>query len=221
MQLNKVKEIKQRTPEWFKAREGRFTASQINRLLGGNKKDGTALKATESSIRNYAHECAIDTLYGREPELEFLPKDMQRGVDLEPAAFEKAQEVLGLEFLDVVECGFFPIGDNSGASPDGLVGDTSILEIKCPQRAKFFKYVANGIDEMDPEYYAQVQLQMEATERSKCYFMNYIIDKGVEMWHFIEINRDDEFIKFMLSRIGLATTYKMAIIEKIKSNIQF
>lgn len=216
-----MEEIKQRTPEWFKAREGRFTASQISRLLGGNKKDGSALKATEDSIKNYAHECAIDTIFGREPELEFLPKDMQRGVDLEPAAFEKAQEILGLEYLDVVECGFFPIGDNSGASPDGLVGDTSILEIKCPQRAKFFKYVSNGIEELNPAYYAQVQLQMEATKRSKCYFMNYVIDKGVEMWHFIEINRDEDFIKFMLSRIIYAAAHKMAIIKKIESNKQF
>ena len=53
----------QRTDDWFKEREGKFTASQIHRLLG---KDG--LKKTKDSIDSFAFEKAVETLYGREEE---------------------------------------------------------------------------------------------------------------------------------------------------------
>ena len=71
MQSNKI-EVEQRTAEWFKMREGRFTASQISRLLGKE-----TLKTTQKSIQTYAHEAAVETVFVREPELEYLPKDMQ------------------------------------------------------------------------------------------------------------------------------------------------
>jgi len=220
-QSKEMQQVEQRTPEWFKMREGRFTASQISRLLGGIKKDGTLLGKTEQSILNYAHEKAIETLYGSEPEMEYLPADMQRGVDLEPLAFKLFSELERFEFDSVKECGFYPHGEHSGSSPDGLVGETSILEIKCPQRAKFFKYVPNGFDEIDIKYIAQMQMQMLATDTGLCYFMNYIIDKGVERWHIIEVPRDDEFINFMEGRIEFATLKKLEIINRINENKQF
>lgn len=214
MQSNK--EVKQRSEDWFKMREGRFTASQISRLLGKE-----TLKTTQKSINTYAMESAIDEVFGREPEMEFLPKDMQRGVDLEPLAFKKFAELMEEEFVDVVECGFYPFGEHAGASPDGLVGDTSILEIKCPQRAKFFKYVINGADEIALNYMAQMQMQMFCTDTNLCYFMNYIIDKGQESWHIIEVQRDEDMINLIKERIDLAIEYKKQFIESIKENKQF
>ena len=214
MQQNR--EIKQRSEEWFKIREGRFTASQIYRLLGKE-----TLKATQNSIKNYAHECAVDEVFGKEPEMEYLPEDMRRGVEFEPLAFSKFQELKELEFLQVSEVGFFEFGKNAGASPDGMVSNNSILEIKCPRRAKFFKYVINGADEIELKYMAQMQMQMLCTDAKKAYFMNYIIDKGVERWHIIEVERDEEMIDLIKSRIELATAYKIEYINTIKENKQF
>lgn len=214
MQSNK--EVKQRSEDWFKMREGRFTASQISRLLGKL----TTAKGLGALI-NYSHESAIDEIFGREPEMEFLPNDMQRGVDLEPLAFKKFTELMEEEFVDVVECGFYTFGEHAGASPDGLVGDTSILEIKCPQRAKFFKYVMNGAEEIAINYMAQMQMQMLCTDTNICYFMNYIIDKGQERWHIIEVQRDEDMINLIKERIDLAIEYKKQLIENIKENKQF
>lgn len=211
------KEVKQRSEDWFKMREGRFTASQISRLLGKE-----TLKATQKSIKAYAHEKAVESIFGREPELEYLPKDMQRGVDLEPMAFEKFAEISERDYFTTTkECGFFPYNDNAGASPDGLVGDTSILEIKCPQRAKFFKYVIHGANEIDLKYMAQMQMQMLCTDTSLCYFMNYIIHEGREMWHIIEVARDEDMIEVIKNRIDLATAYKLEYINTINNNKQF
>ena len=214
--MQKSKQVEQRTDEWFKMREGRFTASQISRLLGKE-----TLKTTQKSIKTYAMESAIDEMFGREPEPEFLPKDMQRGIDLEPLAFKKFSELMEADFVEVSECGFFPLGEHSGASPDGLVGDTSILEIKCPQRAKFFRYVINGENEIDLKYMAQMQMQMLCTDTNLCYFMNYIIDKGQERWHIIEVQRDEDMIEVIKSRIDMAIEYKTQFINEIKENKQF
>ena len=215
MQQSKGK-VEQRTEEWFKMREGRFTASQISKLLGKL----TTQKGL-GALKNYAHEKAIETVFGREPELEYLPADMQRGVDLEPLAFKKFQEIDDFDFFEVNECSFYPYTDDAGASPDGLVGETSILEIKCPQRAKFFKYVINGADEININYIAQMQMQMLCTDTSLCYFMNYIIDKGIERWHIIEVKRDDDMINLIKERINLAVEYKNEYINSINNNKQF
>jgi hypothetical protein len=205
----------QRTEEWFKEREGKFTASQINRLLG---KEG--LKRTESSISNYAFEKAIEMIYGVQ-EQDLVSFDMQRGIDLEPLAFKKFKEIKELEFIDVEETGFHSYCENSGASPDGLVSDNGILEIKCPKRDKFFKIVANGIDEIDPVYISQMQKQMLSAKREKAYFFNFFIDEGVEYWHTLIIQRDDVMIELIKERIAKAVIIRDKFIEKIKNNAQF
>ena len=96
---------------------------------------------------------------------------MQRGVEQEPLAFEKFKSIVSLDFLEVETCGFFKDSEHVGASPDGLVSDDAILEIKCPNSINFFKLVAK--EEIDSKYYAQMQHQMYCTNRIKAYFFNY------------------------------------------------
>lgn len=209
--------LEQRSNEWFEMRKGRFTASDIIRLLGKE-----TLKSTKQSIDTFAFEKAVETIYGLEDnEDTFVSKDMQRGIELEPLAFDKFKELKSLEFIDVQKCVFFPYGNDAGASPDGLVGKDAILEIKCPRRNKFFKYVANGFDEVDDKYYAQMQMQMLCTNSNKAYFFNYLIENGVEYWHEIEIARDEEMIELLKQRIKLATEIKNEYISKINNNKQY
>ena len=205
----------QRTQAWYKKREGRFTASQIHRLLG---KEG--LKRTKDSIDNFAFEKAVETLYGREED-GFVSEDMRRGIVLEPLAFKLFQQLKFHEFLDVSECGFYDFGKHAGASPDGRVSNNSNLEIKCPRRNKFYKLVANGIEEIDTQYIAQMQMQMLATNTERSYFLNYFIDGGLEYWHEIIVERDEVMIDLIKSRIEIAAEIKEGYIEKIKSNKQY
>ena len=114
--------LEQRSNEWFEMRKGRFTASDIVRLLGKE-----TLKKTKDSIDNFAFEKALEVVYGLDEEDDLVSFDMQRGIDLEPLAFDKFKGIKSLEFIDVENCVFFPFGSDAGASPDGLVGKDAIL----------------------------------------------------------------------------------------------
>ncbi len=207
--------MEQRSNEWFSMREGRFTASDISRLLG---KEG--LKMTNQSIDTFAFEKAVEVVFGRDEE-EIISFDMQRGVELEPLAFAKFKSIKELEFIDVQECVFFPFGEHAGASPDGLVGKDAILEIKCPRRNKFFNIVANGIDVVDAKYIAQMNMQINCTNSKRAHFFNYFLENGIEYWHEIIIERDEAMIDLIKERIILATEIKLDYINKLNKNKQF
>jgi exodeoxyribonuclease (lambda-induced) len=140
----------QRTLEWHNQRLGKFTASEIYKLMG--------IKALGLTGQSYAFDKAVEELFG-EVESNFVSYDMERGIELEPLAFAKFKELKSFEFIDVTECGFFDLGFNAGASPDGLVGEDAILEIKCPKANTFFKLVATN--EIEDKYIYQMQMQMQ------------------------------------------------------------
>ena len=203
----------QRSDEWFEARKGRFTASEIHKLLG--------VKGLGLTGESYIFEKAIEDVYGLDEDDNFTSFDMQRGVTLEPLAFRKFKENKELEFLEVNEATFFPYGEHAGASPDGLVDNDAILEIKCPRSTKFFNLVAKGIDAIDKEHYYQMQMQIMCTNSIKAYFFNYIIFNGQEMWHEIEIQRDEKVIDLIKSRIEEAIVLKKEFMQYLTNNKQF
>jgi exodeoxyribonuclease (lambda-induced) len=200
----------QRSLEWHEQRKGKFTASEIHKLMGARGLGETG--------KSYAIDKAIEQLYG-EVEENFVSYDMERGTELEPLAFAKFKDLKALDFIEVSNCGFFEIGKNAGASPDGLVGDDAILEIKCPRNSTFFKLVATN--EIDIKYIYQMQMQMFATKRKKAYFFNYAIIDGKEFWHEIVVERDEEICLKIASRILEATNEKNIYINKLKSNQQW
>lgn len=202
--------IEQRSEEWRKQRQGKFSASEIYKLMG--------IKGLGETGKSYAIDKAIEQLFGDVDE-NFVSYDMQRGIEMEPLAFEKFKELKSFEFIDVENCGFFNLLDDAGASPDGLVGSNSVLEIKCPKPSTFFKLVATN--EIDPKYFYQMQMQMICTGREKAYFFNYIIIDGLEFWHTIEVQRDDVICDKIIERISEAMQIKNEYINKINNNKQF
>ena len=206
--------LEQRSEDWYDIRRGRFTASEITKILG--------VKGLGLTGKTYAIEKAIEDIFGLESEeYRFISHDMQRGIDLEPLAVRKFEELHFDEFFNVQEAFFYPYGDHAGASPDRLVNDDSILEIKCPRRNKFFKLVANGSNEIDQQYIDQMQMQMLCTNSVRCYFFNYIIFNNKEYWHEITIYRDEKRIELIKERIEEAIKIKLEYIEKINNNKQF
>jgi len=201
--------VQQRSLEWHEQRLGKFTASEIHKLMG--------VRGLGEIGKSYAIDKAIEQLYG-EVEENFVSYDMERGTELEPLAFAKFKELKSLEFLEVENCGFFS-GDVHGASPDGLVGDDAVLEIKCPKATTFFKLVADG--EIDKKYFYQMQHQMMLTARKKAHFFNYFIFEGQEFWHEIIVERDDKVCDLIWDRIIEATKIKNEYINKLKSNQQW
>lgn len=205
-----MEQIEQRSEEWRKQRHGKFSASGIYKLMG--------IKALGETGKSYAIEKAIEQLYGDVDE-NFISYDMERGIELEPLAFAKFKELKSLEFIDVLNCGFFTLSDSAGASPDGLVGYDAVLEIKCPKASTFFKLVATN--EVDQKYFYQMQMQMICTGKEKAYFFNYIIIEGLEFYHTIIVERDQIVCDKIIERIAEAMQIKEEYINKINNNKQF
>lgn len=200
----------QRSDEWIEQRLGKFTASETHKLMG--------IKRLGETGKTYAFEKAIEHLFGQVEE-RYISYDMQNGIDLEPLAFKKFAELKALQFLEVESCGFFEEGKETGASPDGLVSDDAVLEIKCPKANTFFKLVLSN--EVDKKYFYQMQKQMKSTGRSKAYFFNYIVIEGKEYWHEIIILRDQEVIDLITTRELEAIKIKHEYIKLIETNKQF
>lgn len=198
----------QRSFVWYQERYGKFTASKINDLLG--------VKGLGLTGETYAVEKAIEQLFG-EVEEGFTSKDMQRGIDLEPTAADKFAEVY--PHLNVQECTFFTYGEHAGASPDRLIDDDAILEIKCPKGKKFFRLVAEEI--IDKVYIAQMQMQLLATGRKRAYFFNYLELDGKVYHHTIIVERDEDMIELIKKRLEEAIIIKNDYIKLLNSKKQW
>ncbi len=156
-ELRKKPLIKQRTPEWFKLRENRLTASDLydavkNPLSLAKKK----LKGTTFNSSGV-------------PALKW-------GTMYEPMATRIYSTMMGKE---IFEFGLI-INDNInhfGASPDGITEDGVMIEIKCPIKRKI-------IDGDIPEkYYYQIQGQLAVCNLTKC---DYIECEFIEFENEIE-----------------------------------
>jgi putative phage-type endonuclease len=206
------KEILQRSEEWFQSRKGRFTASNIDNLLGK-----ITLQRTKDKIENYAITKAGEMYFDLSNEESYISKDMQRGIDLEPLAFANFQDKLRLNFLEVLEAPFIKYGLNAGASPDGILSNGENLEIKCPTLETFQKLVIKK--EVKPVYFAQMQMQMLCLDTDLSHFHNYIIHNGVPFSFTLEVPRHEETIDLLKDRIEYATEIKLNHYNELIKNL--
>jgi putative phage-type endonuclease len=180
--------IEQGTPEWLAERLGKATASRISDIMAQTKSGPSA------SRQNYAAELIAERLTGNGGDF-YINAAMQRGTDLEPDArvaysFESGHTVEQVGFIP------HPTIAMSGASPDGLVGDVGLVEIKCPGTAKHIATLTGG--SIDGKYVNQMQWQMACTGRSWCDFVSYDPRLPVEMQLATRrVHRDDEMIAEM------------------------
>ena len=151
--------MEQRTPEWFAARKGRVTGSSVGSILGLNPW-ATSDDVMRRMVREY---------HGAESEFKGNVATVYGTVN-EPNALADYELETG---NTVVECGFYTIDDWLGASPDGLIGDDGLLEIKCPygKRGDFQPEFKPLSEQM--HYYAQIQIQLYCTNRAWCDFYQW------------------------------------------------
>lgn len=175
--------MEQRTESWFSERAGKVTASKIADLMAKTKTGYGAGRA------NYMAQLVAERLTG-EPTQGFSNAAMQWGIDTEPQARAMYEFQTG---LTVVQVGFIhhPTIPMSGASPDGLVGDSGLVEIKCPNTATHIETLRGG--GIDRKYLLQMHWQMICTERQWCDFVSFDPRLPAEMQMHIErVNLDTE-----------------------------
>jgi len=203
----------QRSKEWYEMRRGRFTASEIHKLMG--------VKGLGETGTTYCFEKAVEIVFGIDEEEDFTSWDMKRGIELEPKAFAKFKELKSKEGIEVKESFFFPYTDDAGASPDAIVGHDACEETKCPRSKKFFRLVAKGFEAIDKEYVWQMQMQMLASNSQRCHFFNYIVFKDQEMWHEIIVDRDEAMISLIKERLEPAVKLRNEFVQYLLNNRQF
>lgn len=153
----------QQSPEWFAARLGKATGSRIADIIAKTKTGPSASRA------NYMAELIAERLTGTQGE-RFTNAAMQWGTDNEEAA--RQQYAFQTE-NDVITCGFVqhPAIEMSGASPDGLIGDDGLVEIKCPNTATHIDTLLGS--KVPDKYVVQMLWQMACTGRKWCDFVSF------------------------------------------------
>lgn len=155
--------MEQRTLEWFATRAGKVTASRLDDLTAKTKSGYAATRA------NYMAQLVCERMTGM-PQSSFSNAAMQWGTDQEPIA---RAEYEALQGVFVEEMGFakHPTIEGAGASPDGLIGEDGLIEIKCPNTATHIETLLG--EEIDSKYVKQMQWQMACTGRAWCDFVSF------------------------------------------------
>jgi putative phage-type endonuclease len=181
-------QVEQGTEEWLKLRLGKVTASGVADLLVKTKTGASASRA------NYLIKLAIQRVTGQIEE-GFTNDAMQWGKDHEAQA-RVAYEVVSGNFVDQIGFVEHPSITWFGCSPDGLVNDNGLVEIKCPNSATHWSYIR--ADGSPNKYYIQMQAQMACTGRDWCDFVSYDPRMPERSQLFIKrVMREDSYIAEM------------------------
>lgn len=177
--------IEQGTPEWFAERLGKVTASRLADVTARIKSGWGASRA------NYMAQLIAERLTGTVQET-YTNAAMQWGTATEPdarAAYEFREDAT------ITPIGFVahPVIVESGASPDGLIGEDGLIEIKCPNTSTHIDTLMG--DAVDRKYIVQMQWQMACTGRQWCDFVSYDPRMPEAMRLFVKrVPRDNEMI---------------------------
>jgi putative phage-type endonuclease len=175
----------QGTDAWKQERLGKVTASRIADMMARTK---TGYGASRT---NYQAELLVERLTGL-PTEGYTNAAMVWGTETEPlarAAYEFLQDA------EVQLVGFVPHPTiaMSGASPDGLVGDGGLVEIKCPNSATHLDTLLGG--SIPSKYVSQMQWQMSCADRKWCDWVSFDPRMPAHMQLFVRrLWRDDDMI---------------------------
>jgi putative phage-type endonuclease len=194
-----VTDVQQGSEEWKTLRLGKITASRVSQVMGKSRQNFLAIIAAER-ISKQAES--------------FTNAAMQWGIDTEPFAREAYEARNGVKVVQVGFC-LHPTIKDAGASPDGLVGDDGLIEIKCPNTST---HVGTLIDQKAPtKYIPQMQFQMACTGRQWCDFVSF--DPRIEQSFFqIRVERDSEYIEKMEKEVSEFLEEVDRLVNQIQGN---
>uniref|UniRef100_UPI0035D06FB5 lambda exonuclease family protein n=1 Tax=Bartonella sp. AC10YNML TaxID=3243444 RepID=UPI0035D06FB5 len=183
----------------------KVTASNIYNILNKTTKGLPTSKYEDYKIK------LITERLTRETSPYYETEDMRWGIEHEEDAL---REYGFIHDADITKCGFIqhPTIEMAGASPDGLIGEDGLIEVKCPRSVTHMRFCIG--DEIKPEYHAQMQFQMACTERKWCDFVSYDPRFTGEFFHLRmkvkRVLRDDQQIE----QINQAVQAFLAEIER-------
>lgn len=165
MTINHHWQLEQGTTEWLEARRGLITASSFSKIITTK----THLAADNATSRKYLSALLAERITGQLEE-SYQSEDMVRGSVEEPYA----RQIYADSRAPVEECGFITrrrYGVTLGYSPDGLVGNYGLIEIKRPRQENQIARILSG--EIPDEYFWQIHVGLAVSGRKWCDFISY------------------------------------------------
>lgn len=199
-------EVEQQTPEWLQMRVGMVTASRVADIIKKRQRGTGELECRAA----YRTEIITECLTGRSAD-HYVTPAMEWGIDHEPVARAAYEMRLDREIAP----GGFAIHDEIarfGASPDGLIGEDGLVEIKCPLTATHVNWILAGVT--PEEYQPQMLAEMACTGRQWCDFVSFDPRLPKKLQLFVRrFQRDDGRIAEMEEEV---LKFLEEVIETIK-----
>jgi len=177
-------DIQQNTDEWFDIKRGKFSASTAADLL---------MSPSTKGYQNLINKIVFEHITGETAE-SFKSDWMDRGNELEPEAIAQYEKQT---FNKVNRVGYVEMNDWVGCSPDGLISNNGLIQVKCPKWNTQIEYYFSS--KVPSEYNKQCQFELMVTDRE--YNILYIYHPKLKpIIHHIE--RDEEIIKQILDKLN-------------------
>ena len=205
--MNIITTCEQGSPEWLALRLGKVTASRIKEVLA-NGRGNAPSKMAES----YMIELVAEILTGESKP--FFENDAMRwGTETEDEA--RAVYSIKNSRFDVEEVAFIEHSEFIGMSPDGLVGDDGLLEIKCPNTTTQLKRALS--DDYAKDYKAQIQMQLWVSGRDWCDFVSFDPRLDCAAGYLEQrVHRDNSYISDMQNKTFEFVGKMKELINKLK-----
>ena len=206
-------EIEQNDSEWFELRLGKVTGSVVASVMANSIKSGVFNPKAPWGLpaKKLALKLALERMTNLRNTNSYKNSYMGAGHEFEPVAIEAYEE---RKMLEVTKGGFFSNGW-TGDSPDGLVGENGVIEVKSVIPSVQFERLEKG--GIDSAYKWQLQNHLWLSGRSWCEYVSYcyapeFIDSKRLYIHRVYRNEEmisqmvkrvNEFQKFILNRIEI------------------
>ena len=197
-----ILDCEQRSPEWFEARMGIPTASEFSTVLREGRKKGTPSKTRRTYMLKLAGEIITDQLMDR-----FSNAHMERGRAMEAEARAWYEFLRG---VDTQPVGFIRNG-NTGCSPDALVGDDGLLEVKTMLPHLLGDVLTRGA--FPNEFSAQCMGQLWVSGRTWLDLVIYWPDMPT---YITRVGRNEEYIATLADEIKLFNEQLDELVAQIR-----
>jgi hypothetical protein len=196
-------DIDQNSESWFDLRLGKVTGSTIGKIMANFS------KSFGQPAKDLAVNLAIEQLTGVRQGGDYQNAHMERGHIEEPIARLLYEE---LYFVDVTKGGFY---DNvlTGASPDGLVAEDGLIEIKSGIATIHYERIRK--DTFDSQYKWQLIHNLKESWRDWIDFVSYCSSYPKETQLFVKrLEWEDYSEQYTMIDERLAEFFKL--IETVK-----
>ena len=193
----------QGSDKWLQARLGKATASEFSKVV-------TSKGVLSKSIDVYSAKLAAEKITGIQEDT-YTSYDMQRGSDLEDDALAFYEQ----ETLSKVDIVGFCDENDYGCSPDGLVGEDGVVEVKCLNQVNHLEHLNS--DKVGSKYFHQIQGNLMVTGRKWLDFILYNPDYPENMrLKIFRFERDEAFISRLKEGIDLLINKRDEIVKSLE-----